>query len=57
MSGLARSKRMSSVRVTVMSADGKRLKGAKVRLTGVGIRAVVRDDRQPRKRLLQGEAE
>ena len=42
MSGLARHKRMSSVRVTVMSVDGKRLKGAKVRLVGVGIRAVTR---------------
>ena len=29
MSGLARHKRMSSVRVTVMSVDGKRLKGAR----------------------------
>ena len=42
MSGLARHKRMSLVRVTVMSTTGKRLKGAKVRLTGVGIRPVVK---------------
>jgi len=42
LSGLARHKQMSSVRVVVMSADGKRLKGAKVRMTGTGIRAVVR---------------
>ena len=42
MSGLVRHKQMSSVRVTVMSVDGKRLKGAKVRLIGVGIRAVTR---------------
>jgi hypothetical protein len=42
MSGLVRPKRMSSVRVTVMSTTGKRLKGAKVRLTGLGIRPVVK---------------
>jgi hypothetical protein len=42
VSGLARHKKMSSVRVSVMNAQGKRLAGAKVKLTGVGIRAVVR---------------
>jgi hypothetical protein len=40
--GLARSKRMSSVRVSVMSGVGKRLAGAKVKLTGLGIRPVVK---------------
>jgi hypothetical protein len=40
--GVARHKRMGTVRVSVMSADGKRLSGAKVKLTGVGVRAVVR---------------
>jgi len=42
VSGLARSKHMSSVRVTVLDGQGKRLKGARVRLTGAGIRAVAR---------------
>ena len=42
MSGLARHKRMSSVRVTVMSADGKRLKERRSASTGVGIRPVTR---------------
>jgi hypothetical protein len=40
--GVARHKRMGTVRVSVMSADGKRLSGAKVKLIGVGVRAVVR---------------
>ena len=40
--GLVRAKRMSSVRVSVMSGVGKRLAGAKVKLTGLGIRAVVK---------------
>jgi hypothetical protein len=42
VSGLARSKRMGSVRVTVSSAQGKKLAGAKVKLTGLGVRAVVK---------------
>jgi hypothetical protein len=41
-SGLARPKRKSTVRVTVMNAQGKRLPGARVRLTGVGVRATTR---------------
>src|SRR4029078_5635982 len=40
--GLAHPKRMSSVRVSVMSGVGKRLAGAKVKLTGLGIRPVVK---------------
>jgi hypothetical protein len=42
VSGLARPKRLSTVRVTVMDALGKRLSAAKVRLTGLGIRPVTR---------------
>ena len=42
VSGLARHKHASTVRVTVMDAQGKRLSAAKVRLTGLGIRAVAR---------------
>ena len=40
VSGLARPKRSSTVRVTVMDTLGKRLSAAKVRLTGVGVRPV-----------------
>jgi hypothetical protein len=40
VSGLARPKRSSTVRVTVMNTLGKRLSAAKVRLTGVGVRPV-----------------
>ena len=40
VSGLARPKRSSTVRVTVMNNLGKRLSAAKVRLTGVGVRPV-----------------
>jgi hypothetical protein len=42
VSGTAKRKRKSTVRVSVMSATGKRLSGARVKLTGVGVRAVVR---------------
>jgi hypothetical protein len=42
VSGFARHKKMSSVRVTVRSPEGKALKGAKVKVAGLGIRAVVR---------------
>jgi hypothetical protein len=42
VSGVARHKRASTVRVSVLSATGKRLSGARVKLTGVGVRAVVR---------------
>jgi hypothetical protein len=42
VSGLARHKRSSTVRVTVMDAQGKRLSAAKVRLTGVGVRPVAK---------------
>jgi hypothetical protein len=42
VTGLAQHKRMSTVRVSVMNAQGKRLGGAKVKLTGVGVRAVVK---------------
>jgi hypothetical protein len=42
VSGLVRHQRMSSVRVYVMNAQGKRLAGAKVKLTGLGVRAVVK---------------
>jgi hypothetical protein len=42
VSGLARHKRMSSVRVSVMNAQGRRLAGARVKLTGLGIRPVVK---------------
>jgi hypothetical protein len=42
VTGLARHKRMGTVRVSVMNAQGKRLAGAKVKLTGVGVRAVVK---------------
>jgi hypothetical protein len=40
VSGVAHSKRRSSVRVSVMNTTGKRLAGAKVKLTGVGVRPV-----------------
>ena len=43
LSGLARPKRMSTVRVTVMNAQGQRLSAARVRLTGVGIRPVTKN--------------
>ncbi len=42
VSGLARHKRMSSVRVTVVDGKNKKLKGVRVRLTGAGIRAVAK---------------
>jgi hypothetical protein len=42
VTGIARPKRMSTVRVSVMNAQGKRLGGAKVKLTGVGVRAVAK---------------
>lgn len=42
VSGLARPKRMGSVRVSVMSPQGKRLAGARVRLTGLGVRAATK---------------
>jgi hypothetical protein len=42
VSGLARHKKLSSVRVTVRNPQGKALKGAKVKVTGAGLRAVVR---------------
>jgi hypothetical protein len=42
VSGLARTKHVSTVRVSVMNAQGKRLAGAKVKLTGVGVRPVVK---------------
>jgi len=42
VTGAARHKKSSTVRVTVMDAQGKRLPAAKVRLTGAGIRAVMR---------------
>ena len=42
VSGVARRKHASSVRVSVLNAQGKRLSGVRVKLTGVGIRAVVR---------------
>ncbi|MFL5948860.1 MAG: hypothetical protein ACJ743_10400 [Gaiellaceae bacterium] len=42
VSGVARRKRSSSVRVSVLNAQGKRLSGVRVKLTGAGIRAVVK---------------
>ena len=42
VSGLARRKHKSTVHVSVMDPKGKRLAGARVKLTGLGIRAVVR---------------
>jgi hypothetical protein len=42
VSGLARHKHMSSVRVTVLDGQNRRLKGVRVRLTGAGIRAVAK---------------
>ena len=42
ISGLARHKHMSSVRVTVFDGQNSRLKGVRVRLTGAGIRAVAK---------------
>jgi hypothetical protein len=42
VSGVARRKHKSSVRVSVLNAQGKRLSGVRVKLTGAGIRAVVR---------------
>jgi hypothetical protein len=44
-SGLARPRRKSTVRVTVMNAQGKRLPGAGVRLSGVGVRATKRTNK------------
>jgi hypothetical protein len=42
VSGLARHKHMSSVRVTVLDGQNRRLKGVRVRLTGPGIRAMAK---------------
>ncbi|HSS82033.1 MAG TPA: hypothetical protein VLK24_12675 [Gaiellaceae bacterium] len=42
ISGLARHKTASTVRVTVTDAQGKSLSAARVRVTGVGIRAVTK---------------
>jgi hypothetical protein len=42
VSGLARRKHVSTVRVTVFDGRGGRLGGARVRLTGAGIRAVAK---------------
>jgi hypothetical protein len=42
VSGVARRKHKSTVRVSVLDAQGKRLRGVRVKLTGAGIRAVAR---------------
>jgi hypothetical protein len=42
VSGVVRRGRMSSIRVSVVDGRGKRLMGARVRLTGKGIRAVAK---------------
>ncbi|HEY7018857.1 MAG TPA: hypothetical protein VH297_10365 [Gaiellaceae bacterium] len=39
VSGLARHKKMGTVRVTVMTAQGKKLSGARVRVTGPGVKS------------------
>jgi len=42
VSGLARRKRASSVRVSVLDGSGKRLRGVRVRVTGAGVRATAK---------------